>query len=89
MALGAAPADVVWMVLSRVSRLVGVGVLIGAGVSVWTSTFVASLLYGLEPRDPATLVGSAVVLAAVAALAGGLPAWSASRMDPAKVLRES
>jgi ABC-type antimicrobial peptide transport system permease subunit len=87
MAIGAAPADVVRMVLSRVSLLVGVGVLVGAGVSVWTSTFVASLLYGLDPRDPATLVGSAVVLGAVGAFAGWLPAWRASQIDPAQVLR--
>jgi putative ABC transport system permease protein len=89
MAIGAAPADIVRMVLSRVSLLVGVGVLAGAGISVWTSTFLASLLYGLEPRDPTTLVGAAVVLAAVAALASWLPAWRASRIDPADVLRQS
>jgi ABC-type antimicrobial peptide transport system permease subunit len=89
MALGAAPADVIRMVLVRVSLLVGVGVLAGAGISVWASTLGASLLYGLDPHDPATFVGSAVVLAAIGALAGWLPAWHASRMDPAKVLRES
>jgi predicted permease len=89
MAIGAAPADVVRMVLSRVLLLVGAGVLVGAGISAWASTFLASLLYGLEPRDPATLVGSALVLAAVAALAGWLPAWRASRIDPADVLRQS
>jgi putative ABC transport system permease protein len=88
MALGAAPADVVLMVLSRVSRLVGLGVLAGAGLSVWASTFVASLLYGPKPRDPTTLVGSAILLAAVGALAGWLPAWRASRIDPADVLRQ-
>ena len=57
MALGAAPAGVVRLVLSRVSMLVGLGVLIGAGVSFWASQFVATLLYGLEPRDPVTLAG--------------------------------
>jgi predicted permease len=89
MAIGAAPADVVRMVLSRVSLLVGVGVVAGAGVSVWASTFLASLLYGLEPRDPGTLVASAAILAAVGVLAGWLPAWRASRVDPAEVLRQS
>jgi putative ABC transport system permease protein len=89
MALGAAPADVVLMVLSRVLRLVGLGVLVGGGLSVWASTFVAALLYGLKPRDPTTLVGSAILLAAVGALAGWLPAWRASRIDPADVLRQS
>jgi putative ABC transport system permease protein len=60
----------------------------GAGISLWASTFLASLLYGLEPRDPATLIGAALTLAAVGAIAGWLPAWRASRIDPAEVLRE-
>jgi len=48
-----------------------------------------TLLYGLEPRDPATLAGSAAALAAVGALAGWLPAHRASRIDPAQVLRDA
>jgi ABC-type antimicrobial peptide transport system permease subunit len=68
--------------------LVGIGVLAGAGVSVWASTFVGTLLYGLEPRDPAILVLAAAVLAAVGAIAGWVPAHRASRIDPAEVLRE-
>src|SRR5205814_9724174 len=74
MALGAAPKSVVRLVLSRVSLLVGAGVVVGVGVSMWASTFVGALLYGLEPRDPLTLIGAAAVLAAVGALAGWLPA---------------
>jgi len=69
--------------------LVGIGVIIGTGVSLWVSRFVAALLYGLEPRDPATLISATLVLASVGALAGLLPAWRASRIDPARVLRES
>jgi ABC-type antimicrobial peptide transport system permease subunit len=88
MALGAEPAGVIRLVLSRVSVLIGLGVTVGAGVSLWASKFVATLLYGLEPRDPATLVGAAAILGAVGAFAGWLPAWRASRMDPAEVLRE-
>jgi hypothetical protein len=42
----------------------------------------------LEPRDPATFVGASFTLAAVAALAGWIPAYRASRIDPAEVLRE-
>ena len=89
MALGAAPAGVVRLVLSRVTLLVAIGIAIGAGASVWLSTFVATLLYGLQPRDPVTLAGAAVALAAVGALAGWLPAYRASRIDPAQVLRDS
>jgi ABC-type lipoprotein release transport system permease subunit len=58
-------------------------------VSLWASKFVASLLYGLEPRDLPTLIGAAVTLGAVAALAAWLPARRAARIDPAQVLRES
>jgi putative ABC transport system permease protein len=88
LALGAVPGGVIRLVLSRVSILVGAGILVGTGLSVWVSTFVASLLYGLEPRDPSTLIGAAITLAAVGAVAGSLPAYRASRIEPAEVLRE-
>jgi len=68
--------------------LVGLGAVVGASLSWWASTFVAALLYDVEPRDPVTLVGAAGILAAVGAFAGWLPAWSASRIDPAEVLRD-
>lgn len=89
MALGAEPSGVVRLVLTRVAVLVALGVIVGAGLSVWASKFVASLLYGLQPRDPVTLVGAAVTLAAVGAVAGWLPAYRASGIDPAQVLRDN
>jgi ABC-type antimicrobial peptide transport system permease subunit len=88
MALGAAPAGVVRLVLRRVAALVGIGVLAGTGASLWASRFVTSLLYGLQPRDPATLALAVVVLGCIGAMAGWLPARRASRIDPATVLRE-
>jgi putative ABC transport system permease protein len=88
MALGATPGGVIRLVLSRVIVLVGVGVMVGVCIALPASTFAATLLYGLEPRDPATLVGAAITLAVVGALAGWLPAYRASRIDPADVLRE-
>ncbi len=88
LALGAAPRAVVRLVLARVGLLVGAGVVAGAAASLWLSRFVAPLLYGLQPRDPVTLLGAALTLAAVGALAAWLPARRASRIDPAVVLRE-
>jgi ABC-type antimicrobial peptide transport system permease subunit len=88
MALGAAPARVMWLALSRVLALMGLGVVAGIGIGVGLSQFVATLLYGVPPHDPVTLVGASVILGAVGVLAGWLPAWRASRIDPAAVLRE-
>ena len=89
MALGAEPMSVVRLVLVRVFVLVALGVIIGTAVSWWSSQFIASLLYDLQPRDGVTLASAAVTLAAVGAIAGWLPAFRASRIDPAQVLRHS
>jgi predicted permease len=88
MALGAAPAGVVALVLRRVAWLVAAGIVLGSGVSLWAARFVSTLLFGLAPRDPATLAGAGVVLAVIGALAGWIPARRAARIDPARVLRE-
>jgi putative ABC transport system permease protein len=88
MALGATRGGVVLLVLGRVSRLVGVGIIVGLTIGAWASQFVATLLFGLEPGDPATLIAAAVALAVVGALAGSLPAHRASRLDPTTVLNE-
>jgi putative ABC transport system permease protein len=87
MALGASPGLVVRQVLTRVLTVVGIGVALGSGASLWLSQFVATLLFGLRPRDPATLITAAVVLTSVGALAGWLPARRASRVDPMVALR--
>ena len=80
---------VVWLVLRRVTLLIAAGIAIGAGLAVWAAQFVASLLFRLEPRDPITLLGAALTLSIVGAVAGWLPARRAARVDPAAVLRES
>jgi ABC-type antimicrobial peptide transport system permease subunit len=89
LALGAAPSGVVRLVLARVTMLVVIGVAVGTGISLWASTFVSTLLYGLDPHDTTTLAGAALTLAAVGAFAGWLPAHRAAAIDPAEVLRES
>jgi putative ABC transport system permease protein len=88
LALGAAPHRVAGWVLTRVSWQIGAGIAIGAVISLWASTLVSGLIYGLQPRDPTTFMTAAALLVAVGVLAGWLPARRASRIDPAVVLRE-
>jgi ABC-type antimicrobial peptide transport system permease subunit len=75
-------------VLGRVFALVAFGVIIGTAVSWWSSQFIATLLYDLEPRDSITLVSAALTLTLVGVIAGWVPAYRASRIDPAQVRRE-
>ena len=86
--LGATRAAAERFVLARVSRLVAIGVALGLAASLALSPVVRTLLYELEPRDPATLALAAAILTIVGLLAGWLPARRAARIDPAQVLRE-
>jgi ABC-type antimicrobial peptide transport system permease subunit len=90
MALGAGPAGAIRLILLRAGALVGIGIVAGTVLALWAARFMAgsSLVYGLPPRDPATLAGAAAVLGAIGAAAAYLPARRASRIDPARVLRE-
>lgn len=88
MALGATPSGIMRMVLSHAGGLVAVGMGVGWILSLWGSRAIASLLYGVAPRDGWTFIGAALVLGVVSAIAGWLPAWRASRADPALVLRQ-
>ena len=87
MALGAAPARVRAMVLGQVGRMTLVGGTIGLLAAVWLGRTAEALLYQLKGWDPVVLVGSAVLLAAVAAGAGFIPAHRASKVDPMQALR--
>ncbi len=86
-ALGALPVRVLRLVLGRVAVTVGIGIGLGVAASLAGTRLLHSLLFGIEPGDPLTLVAAALALAVVAALAGWLPARRAVRLDPAEVLR--
>jgi ABC-type antimicrobial peptide transport system permease subunit len=77
------------LILTRIAVFALAGTVIGLLVSMWLSRFIAPLLYGLEPRDPLTLVAATVTLACVVAVAGWIPASRAARINPARVLREN
>lgn len=87
MALGAQSFKVLRMVLKEVLLLVGAGIALGLPTTWWLTRLVASQLYGVEPRDALSLVGTVTSLLAVALLAGAIPARRASRIDPVEVLR--
>jgi ABC-type antimicrobial peptide transport system permease subunit len=56
---------------------------------MWLSQYLSSVLYGVRPRDPSTLVGVTLVLLVVAAVATALPAYRAAKTDPMEALRYS
>ena len=75
------------LVLARVAMLVGISGVLGEALSIW-ARFVATLLYGLQPRDPLTLIAATLELMVVGGLAGLIPARRAARLDPASVVRQ-
>ena len=88
MALGASRFDVLRLVLRQGMVLVVIGVSLGLAISLLVGRAFSSMLFGLSPADPLSLLGASVVLLLVAALACYLPALAASRMDPMQALRE-
>jgi ABC-type antimicrobial peptide transport system permease subunit len=92
MALGAARSSVLRSVLSEVGLLAIIGIVCGlAGTAVLLkvmgSQLAESMLFGLSPADPTTIVASTVIQGAVALLAGFVPARRATAIDPIRALR--
>jgi predicted permease len=86
-ALGANARQIARLVLGETLWLVGIGIVIGLGATWAATRWVSSLLFGLQPHDPLTIGLAALVLLAVAAVAGYLPARRASRVDPLVALK--
>jgi predicted permease len=87
MALGAAPSEVFRLVLADGLRLTAAGVLIGIGGSLVVSRWLAALLFGVSPGEPAVFLATGGVLLGIAAAACFLPARRATRVDPMVALR--
>jgi putative ABC transport system permease protein len=87
MALGATESTVASMILREIVILVVIGSVIGAIAALSLARFVESLIFGLAPRDPATVVAAVGLLLAIGLLAGYLPARRAARIDPIAALR--
>src|SRR5215472_1948114 len=86
-ALGAARREVLSMVLRETLGLTSIGIALGLAFALATSQLIANMLYGVPAQDPVTLVGVSVVLTAVAAVAGWIPARRAMLVDPMVALR--
>jgi predicted permease len=86
-ALGALPRDVRFMVVFDGMRLAVAGVVLGIAVAQAVTPFMGSLLFGVEPRDPAVFASTVIVLSTAALLATCIPAYRATRVDPVTALR--
>jgi len=86
-ALGAQPSDVAWPILREALTLTAIGVAIGLPVALALVRVIRSYFYGIEPHDPFTMIGAAVLMIAVAALAAWIPARRAAKIDPMEALR--
>jgi predicted permease len=87
MALGARPGGVAWLVLREALGLVGVGVVLGLAAAWALARLLSTLLFGLTPADPASLLLAVALMLAVGALAGYAPARRAALLDPTRALR--
>jgi predicted permease len=87
MALGASPRELEGRVLLQTLSLAGVGMLLGLAASWLLVRALRSLLFGVTATDPATFLGMALVLGAVATLAGYLPARRIAKIDPLAAIR--
>ncbi len=86
-ALGAQRFNVLLMVLREASWLAIVGVVLGASAAAWLARYVESMLFGVQPVDPLTIIAAIGLMLLVALIAAWLPARRASRLDAMVALR--
>jgi predicted permease len=89
MALGASAGNLQTLVLTQTLKLAAAGMALGLLASWLLGRTLQGMLFGVRPSDPMTFAAALVLLMAVAALAGYLPARRASRLDPVEALRDS
>ena len=88
MALGAAPMQVLRLVMTNGLSLTMIGIAVGAAAALGSTRLLGYMLYKVSPRDPVAFVTALAVMILAAAAACLLPAWRAARTDPVGALRE-
>jgi putative ABC transport system permease protein len=88
MALGAPRRDVIRMMSAHGFKPVVAGLVAGLAGALASTRLLQSQLFQVEPRDPVALIGTAVLLLVVAAVAATVPAWRATTIDPSTALRD-
>jgi putative ABC transport system permease protein len=86
-ALGASRVDILTLVARQAMTLTGLGVTLGVAAAIVATRAMTAMLFGVSALDPITYASVVLLLTAVAALASGVPAWRAVRVDPATTLR--
>ena len=87
-AIGAQPGTVEWMIVRESLVVLACGIALGIPASMMITQLVSSLLFGLSPRDPGTIVAVLTVLTMATIAAAYVPAKRAARIDPIFALRE-
>ncbi len=87
LALGAQPGILIWLVMREVLMLLAIGLAVGVPAALGLGRYVAAQLYGIQANDPLIATSTVVLLTAVSAAAGLVPAHRASRIDPMLALR--
>ena len=88
MALGSSQSSVLGLVAKHGLALAAIGIVIGIAGAFALIRSIQTLIYGIAPNDPSTFAMVALVLAMVALVACGVPAWRAARIDPIIALRQ-
>jgi predicted permease len=87
LALGAQAGQVRKMILLESTGLAAAGIVVGAGVALMLTRLVKSMLYGIQPYDPATMTAGVLLMLAVALAASWIPARRAASVQPMEALR--
>jgi predicted permease len=87
MALGATAREIAGFIVRRGMRMIAIGLVVGAALSLMTNRVLQTMLFGVDAHDPISLIAVASLLALAGLVAAAVPALRAASTDPATVMR--